>query len=161
METLAIADLLRENELAVASLYRECARLFPQVAADFSLLAEEEEFHASLFGRVMKQIETCPESWKTSKITRQTVEVLHKYLQQTLEEVISGKVAPRYALTALKSFELGMTEKRVGSMLVCLAVDCDEDISLIDQGFDRHLKKLFELETKIFGKDSHAEHFKF
>lgn len=161
MEAAVIARLLRKNELEVARLYLECARLFPGFGGDFEKLAAEEEFHAAVLSGILSEIETSPGDWQVDKVTSQTLELLNRNLCEALENVATGRVAPRYALTVLKSFEQSMTEMVVSKILVCSMQNQSGALSVIDDSFSGHYKRLTDLERIIFGENQVDELFKF
>lgn len=161
MELAAVADLLRTNELLVSRLYLECARLFPEYGVEFSVLAREEEFHASVLTDIIREISADPGLWRLGKISGQTILLLQSNLKQALEDLITGKVAPRYGITVLRSFELGMSERMVGNVLINENPEALKQLSIIDNGFSDHLKRLQDLEKRIFGNNEFADQFHF
>jgi len=62
MEILKIVELLHQNELLIADLYRECARLFPDFKDDFEDFVAEEEAHAGVFARISMTSPISPET---------------------------------------------------------------------------------------------------
>lgn len=158
MEAAVIANLLRKNELLVARLYLECARLFPDFSDDFKRLASEEEFHAAVFNDIMADIATSPGNWKVEKISALTVDILHQHLTAAINDVVSGKAAPRYAITILKSFEQGMTERAVSRILICSDSNQSGNLAIIDDSFKEHYMRLLNIEKRIFGDDRSDEY---
>ncbi len=161
MELTILAGLLRRNELAAASLYRECARLFPDFAEEFEHLACEEDFHAAVLQGVAGEIDENPQNWREGKVSCRTIQVLNDHLQQTLQELRSGKVDPRYGITVLRSFEQSMSERAVAEMLINESAVLANDLRVIDDGFSQHLTCLRELEKRIFGSNSIIDQFQF
>lgn len=161
MELTILAGLLRMNELAAASLYRECARLFPDFAAEFEHLACEEDFHAAVLQGVAVEINENPQNWREGKVSCRTVQLLNDNLQQALQELRSGKVNPRYGITVLRSFEQSMSERAVSGMLINDSAGLVNDLRVIDEGFSQHLTSLCELEKRIFGSNSILDQFQF
>lgn len=161
MEAAVIARLLRKNELLVAGLYLECARLFPQCRSDFEKLSAEEEFHAAVLSDVISSIEAFPGDWHVNKVTSQTLELLNHNLGEALENIAAGRSASRYAITVLKSFEQSMTEMAVSKILISSMNKQSEILSVIDDSFSGHYKRLVDLERKIFGENQVDELFKF
>jgi len=161
MESALIASLLQKNELVVARLYSECARLFPKFCRDFEQLATEEEFHAAVFSDIIVEIESAPGDWQVNKISSKTAELLNRHLNEALEEIAGGHVAPRYALTVLKSFEQSMTEMAAAKILVYSGQKSGINLTVIDDSFPGHYKRLIDLEKQIFGENQADQLFKF
>lgn len=157
MNTIELAKLLEKNERLFGDLYRECARLFPNHSGEFLSLAREEDHHSQLFQKIITAIEISPDKWKIGKVSVQTVEVLQKQIEETLLEIRSAKVAPRYAITVLRSYEQGLSERKLDRLLLTDDSDFKESIEIICKGFDQHLKRLQDLEIKIFPLDRKNE----
>ncbi|PKL49227.1 MAG: hypothetical protein CVV42_06785 [Candidatus Riflebacteria bacterium HGW-Riflebacteria-2] len=150
MELANIAVVLKQNELLVAELYRECKKLFPDYSKDFESLALEEEGHAAIIDSIIEDIADKPEEWKPGKVSLQTLRVIQAQLKKTLSEVRSGEFAPHYALTALRSFEQSMCERSVERTLVTEVPEFQHLLGLFAEGFVTHNRFLQELEKKIF-----------
>lgn len=161
MELTVLTGLLRRNELAAASLYRECARLFPDFSAEFERLACEEDFHAAVLHGVAGEIDKNPQLWRAGKVSCQTLQLLNDHLQQALQDLRSGRVNPRYGITVLRSFEQSMSERAVSEMLINDTAGFATDLRVIDDGFSQHLTLLRELEKRIFGSNPVIDQFQF
>lgn len=150
MELTNIAVILKQNELLFAELYRECARLFPDYAREFESIALEEEGHAEIIASIIEEISNHPENWRPGRVSLQTLQLIQKQIQTTLEEIRSGKCAARYAITSLRSYEQSMSERSVEKILDTDVPEYKNLLSLISEGFDLHLRQLQDLERKIF-----------
>ncbi|MBU1106606.1 MAG: hypothetical protein KKB51_08080 [Candidatus Riflebacteria bacterium] len=150
MELANIAVVMKQNELLFAQLYQECARLFPDFKKEFETLAAEEEGHAAILDSIIEEIADRPENWRPGKVSLQTLRIIQEQIQDTLLEVKTGQCAPRYAITALRSYEQSMSERSVEKVLETDVPDFQDRLALVTQGFDTHLKCLQDLERKIF-----------
>ncbi|EKD82335.1 MAG: hypothetical protein ACD_39C01353G0003 [uncultured bacterium] len=150
MEIANIAVVLKQNELLFADLYRECVKLFPDYAKEFETLALEEEGHAAIVDSVIEEISDHPENWRPGKVSLQTLRFVQQQIRNTLKEIRTGQCAPRYAITALRSYEQGMCERSVEKVLETDVPEFKHLLSLIAEGFSTHLRCLQELERKIF-----------
>lgn len=150
MELANLAVVLKQNELLVADLYHECARLFPNYSQKFEELAQEEEGHAAIIDSVIDDIVENPQNWRPGKVSLQTLRIIQQQLKDQLTEVKSGACSSRYALTFLRSFEQGMTERSVEKVLETDEPRCQNLMSVFSEGFSMHNSCLQELEKKIF-----------
>lgn len=150
MELANIAIILKQNELLFAELYRECVRLFPDYAKDFESLALEEEGHAAIIDSIIEEISEHPENWRPGKVSLQTLQLIHGQARATLADIRSGNCAARYAITSLRSYEQGMSERSVENVLATDVPEYKQLLGLISEGFVLHLKYLQDLERRIF-----------
>jgi len=150
MELANIAVVLKQNELLVADLYRECKRLFPDYSKDFETLALEEEGHAAIVDSLVEEIAEKPDDWKPGKVSLQTLRFVQDQLKKTLSEVRSGECAPRYVLTFLRTFEQSMCERSAERALVTEVPEFKHLLNVFAEGFDNHLRCLQNLEKKIY-----------
>jgi len=161
MEILKIVELLHQNELLIADLYRECARLFPDFKNDFEDFVAEEEAHAGVFARILDDIADFPQNWQPGKISVRTLEVVQQQIKEALAEVRDGRAAPRYAITALRNFEQGMGERAAEKLIETASEHFRYEVACIRNGFVNHLDRLQKLEKKIFPGSNKDELFKF
>jgi len=150
MEIVNIAMVLKQNELLFAQLYQECVRLFPDFKNEFEMLVAEEEGHAAIIDNIIKEITDKPENWRPGKVSLRTITVIQEQIQATLAEVKSDQCAPRYVITALRSYEQSMSERAVEKVLDTDVPEFKLQLCLVAEGFTNHLNCLQELEKKIF-----------
>ncbi|NCB39380.1 MAG: hypothetical protein EOM80_11490 [Erysipelotrichia bacterium] len=150
MEIQNLVELLRTNELLIADIYRECEKLFPAFKDDFAVFVREEEAHAELFTKITEDFKAGNSQWQKGKVSLITIEIVQKQLKEVLAEIRSGKVAPRYAITALRSFEQGMSERSIEKLITTDSEVFKQATAEINKGFVTHLTRLQELEIKIF-----------
>ncbi len=159
MEISRFVELLRQNELLFADMYRECARLFPLFKSDFEVFVGEEEAHATVFARIADDIAANPQNWRPGKVSLKTIEIVQQQINEALAEIRSGKVAPRYAITMLRNFEQGMGERAAEKLLETDSEHLKSQVAGIRNGFTAHLARLQELERKIFPAGSKEKLF--
>ena len=159
MEISRFVELLRQNELLFADMYRECARLFPLFKSDFEVFVSEEEAHATVFARIADDISANPQNWRPGKVSLKTIEIVQQQINEALAEIRSGKVAPRYAITMLRNFEQGMGERAAEKLLETDSEHLKSQVAGIRNGFTAHLARLQELERKIFPAGSKEKLF--
>jgi rubrerythrin len=152
MDLARLIALLKKNEEALASLYREGARLFPTEAEVFHKLAQEEEGHATLFTNIQDDLAGHPERWRPGpgRVTADTLEQLQARIDHLLDEVRQGKVAPRYLLTSLASLEQSLAERSADRLLATDEPRLADALRHIAQGFVDHFKRLQQLEARLF-----------
>lgn len=160
MEIRRLVELLHQNELLFAEMYRECARLFPEYRDDFDVFVREEQMHANIFARVASDIASSPENWRIGRVSVRTLEIVQQQINEALAEIRSGKVAPRYAITALRNFEQSMGERAAEKLIETDSEYLKAEIACIRNGFTDHLTRLQELERKIFPISRKEELFK-
>lgn len=150
MEVKILAGLLQENELLIADMYRECARFFPDFKDEFMVFVDEEESHARMFARMKEDMELNPGQWRPGRMSVRTLEIVQQQIKHALDEIRSGHVAPRYAITALRNFEQGMSERAADKIFETDSPVFRQEIEGVRDGFVGHLTRLQELEMKIF-----------
>lgn len=159
MEISRFVELLRQNELLFADMYRECARLFPAFKSEFEVFVREEEAHASVFARIADDIAANPQNWRQGKVSIKTIEVIQQQVKEALAEIRSGQVAPRYAITRLRNFEQGMGERAAEQLIETDSKTLKSQVAGIRNSFTGHLTRLQELERKIFPPGSKEKLF--
>lgn len=159
MEITNLVELLQANELLFADMYRECIRLFPAFSDEFAVFVREEEAHAALFARIAVDMQTNHGQWRPGKVSIRTLEVVQQQIKDALAEIRSGKVAPRYAITALRNFEQSMSERAVDKILETDSPIFKREVECIRDGFVGHLTRLQELEKKIFPRSAKEDLF--
>jgi hypothetical protein len=150
VEINQLVELLRQNELLFAELYRECARLFPDYKIEFEEFVSEENAHAAVFAKIAEDIRLHPDNWRMGKVSIKTVEIVQNQINEALAEIRSGRVAPRYAITALRNFEQGMGERAAEKLIETSSEYLKNEVAGIRSGFTGHLQRLQQLERKIF-----------
>ncbi len=150
MEIRKIAQALKENEELLGAFYRVCVKLFPQAATEFERLAVEEDGHAHLFGKVLAEMDRRPDQWKIGKISLTTLTLINAQIRRAVEEASSGKSAPRYALTFLRSVENSLSERHLEKALLTENQEFSGYLQQVNGAFAEHLKRLDDLERKLF-----------
>ena len=159
MEIKKIVELLCQNELLFAEIYRECARLFPDFKDDFESFAREEQEHSDMFARMLDDIGKNPGNWRLGKVSVLTIEIVNQQAKEALAEIRGGHTAPRYAITVMRSFEQGMGERSSEKLFETDNELFKSEVAVIRNSFTGHLSRLQELERKIFPRSSREEMF--
>lgn len=149
MEVLEVARIIQQNELLMAQLYAECARLFPAHADEFRNLELEEIGHAHLVDEIIKDIQASPDSWALGSISLLTIRLISKQLQENIEEIRQGKVSARYAITYALSTELSLSEKDFGNALKNTDGKFKVPMQTLACGFNGHYQRLKKLEKQL------------
>ncbi|HNX75877.1 MAG TPA: hypothetical protein PLM07_02850 [Candidatus Rifleibacterium sp.] len=150
MEIKRFVEVLRQNELLFADMYRECVRLFPAHKEDFEVFVREEEAHACVFARIAADLAAHPANWRMGKVSLRAIEVVQQQIKDALVEIRSGNSAPRYAITMLRNFEQGMGERASEKVLETDSESLQKEVAAIRDGFTGHLTRLQQLEREIF-----------
>ncbi len=149
MEILEIARTIKQNELLMAQLYAECARLFPEHADEFRNLELEEIGHAHLVEEIIEDIENEPQSWVPGSMSLATIKLISKQIQENLEDIRQGKVSARYAITYALSTELSLSEKDFGNVLKNIDGKFQVPMQTLACGFKGHYQRLKKLEKQL------------
>lgn len=149
METIQLATTLRENELLIGEIYQVCQKLFGSHEKEFRNLQLEEEGHAFLLEEMISDMEKDPSNWRLGKVSLVTAKFINQRLRENLEEIKSGSVAPKYAITFAISMELSHSEKDFSRVFVCDNDRFTEAFKKLEEGFKDHYKRLLEIEKDL------------
>jgi len=149
-DVLAFADLLKQNETLLGTLYQECARLFPAERAEFELLAGEEEGHAIVFNNLMAAISTAPENWHLGKVSAQAITAIQNRIRQVIEDIRARRADPKYAVTSAMSIEQSLGEQSLGKAFITEDTDSLIRLAHVMDAFPSHFGRLRAIHDRLF-----------
>ncbi|MFC1743828.1 hypothetical protein ACFL35_07520 [Candidatus Riflebacteria bacterium] len=112
-EKLQLADLLIENEEALASYYEACIDFIPENRERWEALKKAEERHAELFREIKKSIQEKPMNWQQGKFYPQTVRLMLENVKEKTELVKKGEIHKRYAISFIEDIENSLIEEEI------------------------------------------------
>jgi len=133
--------LLRDNELAIASLYEEYASLFPSEAGFWLGLVQEEQQHAKWIEDLSHDLDTSGMPAGT-RFSAAAIETFAKYVHEQSALAHEKPLTPKTALTTSYYIETALIERRFFEQLSTRNPEVTQVMSQLKFSTEQHVKKV-------------------
>ncbi|NTV48474.1 MAG: hypothetical protein HGB32_09965 [Geobacteraceae bacterium] len=144
-----ILELLKQQELLMASIYQKLAILFPDNADSYHTFLAEEMEHAGWIEQLHKACLSGKARFSEGKTRSYTISNMINYVQEFYKRLEVGQLTELQAVTAVASFENALIERNVFQRFSGDTTEVKNVLSLLDDNQKKHTQRIAVLLNQV------------
>lgn len=144
-----ILELLKEQELLMASIYQKLAELFPDNADSYHIFLAEEMEHAVWIDQLHKACMSGNARFSEGKTRSYTVSNMIAYIREFFKRLETEHLTELQALTAVADFENALIERNVFQHFHGDSTEVEKTLSLLNNTQKEHTGRIIALLQQV------------
>jgi hypothetical protein len=144
-----ILELLKQQELLMASIYQKLAILFPDNADSYHTFLAEEMEHAGWIEQLHKACLNGKARFSEGKTRSYTISTMINFVQEFYKRLEVGQLTELQALTAVSGFENALIERNVFQRFSGDTPEVEHVLGLLDDNQKKHTQRIIALLQRV------------
>jgi len=146
-----ILDLLEAHEHHIKDLYLAYSKTFPEFAAFWNALAQEEASHAALISQLKKKAVEKGIEVSVKRFKPELLKTTINYLKREAQKAKNKKVDIMYAMTNALEIEKSMIEREYFEVMNMDPEDLKKALAYLSESTKRHVERVKIIWDEIRG----------
>ena len=142
---LKLAELFKQNEIAVADYYHVCEEKFPKYKEIWSEIEKCERKHAKIFENIKKEIDENPKNWKKGSFSPIVIQIMIDQTREQTEKLKNDQLVKNYALHFIKDVETSLIESNVSKAFITEVEEYNKLLTKIQDDSKQHHEYLMKI----------------